>query len=90
MDLTDFSPPNADHGYATLEWEGVNEHFGNSEELKNLIETAHLKEILIMLDVVTNHSIYTANFHNNKYVTSKDASKYLRQTTYFINLTIHL
>lgn len=57
-------PHNAEpdyHGYGALDWERVNEHFGTSDELKTLIETAHSKDIWIMLDVVANHSTYYVN-----------------------------
>mmetsp|Transcript_11609 Transcript_11609/g.11990 ORF Transcript_11609/g.11990 Transcript_11609/m.11990 type:complete len:468 (+) Transcript_11609:23-1426(+) len=43
------------HGYAFLDLYEVNEHFGTEEDLKNLINEAHKKDIWIMLDVVGNH-----------------------------------
>jgi alpha-amylase len=43
------------HGYAFLDLFQVNEHFGTETDLKNLITTAHQKDIWIMLDVVGNH-----------------------------------
>jgi len=43
------------HGYAALNWNEVNEHFGTRDDLKSLVQTAHSKDIWIMLDVVANH-----------------------------------
>mmetsp|Transcript_38534 Transcript_38534/g.58647 ORF Transcript_38534/g.58647 Transcript_38534/m.58647 type:complete len:180 (+) Transcript_38534:36-575(+) len=43
------------HGYAALNWEKVNEHFGTEDDLKNLVAACHDKDIWVMLDVVANH-----------------------------------
>lgn len=43
------------HGYAALDWFNVNEHFGTEDDLKSLVDTAHSKNIWVMLDVVANH-----------------------------------
>ncbi len=43
------------HGYAALNWEKVNEHFGTEEDRKKLVSSAHQKDIWVMLDVVANH-----------------------------------
>lgn len=43
------------HGYAALNWNNVNPHFGTSADLKSMVDTAHSKGIWIMLDVVANH-----------------------------------
>lgn len=54
-------PHNAEpdyHGYGALDWERVNEHYGTDEELHKLIESAHARDIWVMLDVVANHSTY--------------------------------
>jgi alpha-amylase len=46
------------HGYAALNWNNVNPHFGSADDLKSLINTAHSKGIWIMNDVVANHVAY--------------------------------
>jgi alpha-amylase len=43
------------HGYAFLDLYQLNEHFGTEQDLKNLIVSAHERDIWIMLDVVGNH-----------------------------------
>jgi alpha-amylase len=43
-------------GFGALDWEKVNPNFGTSEELTNLIQKCHEKDIWVMLDVVANHS----------------------------------
>ena len=57
-------PHNAEadyHGYGALDWEKVNEHFGSEEDLHDLIEACHDRDIWVMLDVVANHTSYYAN-----------------------------
>ena len=57
-------PTNAEedyHGYGALDWESVNDHFGSSQDLSDLINAAHAKDIWVMLDVVANHTSYYAN-----------------------------
>ena len=57
-------PHNAEadyHGYGALDWEKVNEHFGTDEELIELIEACHARDIWVMLDVVANHTSYYAD-----------------------------
>jgi len=53
------APPDY-HGYGALNWEKINEHFGTSDDLHNLIAAAHARDIWVMLDVVANHSSYYA------------------------------
>ena len=43
------------HGYWAKNWEKVNSHFGSEQDLKNLVEAAHAKNIWVMVDVVANH-----------------------------------
>lgn len=57
-------PHNAEadyHGYGALDWERVNEHFGSEEDLHDLIEACHERDIWVMLDVVANHTSYYAS-----------------------------
>lgn len=56
-------PKNAEpdyHGYGALDWEVVNDHFGTSQELTELIDACHARDIWVMLDVVANHTSYYA------------------------------
>lgn len=43
------------HGYWPIHHEKVDEHFGTMEKLKELVNTAHEKNIKVLLDFVSNH-----------------------------------
>lgn len=43
------------HGYWTQDLLRPNAHFGDLEKLRELVDTAHEKGMLVILDVVTNH-----------------------------------
>lgn len=43
------------HGYWPISFTQLNPHFGNSQDLKNLIEIIHKKNKNIILDMVANH-----------------------------------
>jgi glycosidase len=43
------------HGYWTQDFLRPNAHFGDLEKLRELVDTAHAKGMLVILDVVTNH-----------------------------------
>ena len=43
------------HSYHTIDFYDVNEHFGDKDSVKDLVNACHEKDILVMLDVVANH-----------------------------------
>ena len=43
------------HGYHNIDIYSINEHFGTSAELKELIKECHKKDIWVILDAVPNH-----------------------------------
>jgi glycosidase len=43
------------HGYWTQDFLRPNAHFGDLDKLRELVDTAHSKGFLVILDVVTNH-----------------------------------
>ena len=43
------------HGYWTQDFLRPNAHFGDLEKLRELVDAAHAKGMLVILDVVTNH-----------------------------------
>ena len=43
------------HGYHNIDLYSINEHFGSSEDLKELIKACHEKNIWVILDAVPNH-----------------------------------
>jgi len=44
------------HGYWARNWEKTNDHFGSSQDLKDLVAACHSKGVAVMVDVVANHS----------------------------------
>jgi glycosidase len=44
------------HGYWITDFTRVDPHFGSNQELKNLIDAAHARNLKVYLDVVTNHT----------------------------------
>lgn len=47
--------PNSYHGYAPLDFYGINPNFGTEQDLKDLIKACHEKDIWVMVDIVANH-----------------------------------
>ena len=43
------------HSYHTIDFYGLNEHFGTEQDMHDLVNACHNKGILVMLDVVANH-----------------------------------
>jgi alpha-amylase len=43
------------HGYHNIDLYSINEHFGTSNDLKDLIKACHKKNIWVILDAVPNH-----------------------------------
>ncbi|MEP4545202.1 MAG: alpha-amylase family glycosyl hydrolase [Saccharospirillum sp.] len=53
------TPPNASaahHGYWTLDFTQIDPHLGTNEELRELIDAAHERDIKIFFDIITNHT----------------------------------
>jgi len=44
------------HGYWAKDWTAVEPAYGSMEEFKDLVQTAHSKNIRILLDIVINHT----------------------------------
>lgn len=44
------------HGYWAKDWTTLDPNFGTKKDLENLIETAHKKDIRVLMDVVLNHT----------------------------------
>ncbi|MEW9711370.1 family 14 glycosylhydrolase, partial [Paenibacillus sp. SI92] len=47
---------NAYHGYHTYDFYSIDGHLGSMDKFKELVSTAHNKNIAVMLDVVPNHT----------------------------------
>lgn len=46
---------NGYHGYWAANWEKINNHFGDENSLKQMVDAAHAMGIWVMVDVVANH-----------------------------------
>ena len=46
------------HGYAALNIYNINPKFGTEQDLHDLVEECHKRDIWVMLDVVANHVAY--------------------------------
>ncbi|MCX7922220.1 MAG: type I pullulanase [Clostridia bacterium] len=69
------------HGYWAKNFEKIDEHIGNVEDLKELIEKAHDKGMKIMVDVVLNHAGYGLKPGENgddiaNFVTEEDCARF--------------
>lgn len=63
------------HGYHITDYEQVDPHFGTWDDLKNLIDVAHNKEIRIIADFVPNHCHANHPFFQNA-IKNPSASPY--------------
>lgn len=50
--------PNGYHGYWAYDFYNVDPHFGTMDELKQLVDEAHERDIKVMLDHIVNHTGY--------------------------------
>jgi len=76
-----FSPvvantPGGYHGYWTSDLYSINENFGTAEELRELIEECHNRDIWVMVDIVANHMGYVDNFDFSNIIPFNDARYY--------------
>jgi alpha-amylase len=68
--------PGGYHGYWTSNLYEINENFGTPEELIELIQTCHARDIWVMVDVVANHMGYVENEDFSSIVPFSDISYY--------------
>lgn len=60
--------------YAVKDYKGVNPEFGNLEDLRNLVDAAHQRNMAVMLDWVASHTSWDNAWISNKSWYQKDAS----------------
>ena len=56
------------HGYWIVDFTEIDPHFGSNQDLKNLIDAAHKKDIKVFFDIITNHTADIIRFkecHND-------------------------
>jgi alpha-amylase len=63
------------HGYWTDDFLSLDEHFGDMEDLQNLVDEAHKRHIKVLLDIVYNHAGYNSSYRNR---TTADGQRWLR------------
>jgi len=68
--------PDGYHGYWVNNIYEINEYFGTPEELKELIQTCHERDIWVMVDVVANHIGYVDNNDYSSIVPFNDSKHY--------------
>lgn len=51
-----FVSPNKDNGYDISNYKDIDPKYGSIQDVENLIQIAHSKNIKILLDLVVNHS----------------------------------
>ena len=74
------------HGYWVSNLYEINENFGTPEELKELIDACHEKDIWVMVDVVANHIGYVDNFDYSSIIPFNDPAyfnEYIDCTPFF-------
>jgi len=68
--------PGGYHGYWVSNLFEVNENFGSKEDLKQLIQTCHERDVWVMVDVVANHVGYVDNSNYSTIYPFSDAAHY--------------
>lgn len=54
--LTPVFRTNSNHGYDTIDYYQVEPRFGTAEDLRALVQAAHVREVRVVLDLVVNHT----------------------------------
>lgn len=72
------------HGYAAIDFTRVNENFGTLQDLHELIDECHRRDIWVMLDIVCNHVACVGDDYDTKYsgVTPFNDGKYYHSLCY--------
>ena len=65
------------HGYGIQDYLSVDPHFGNNNDLKELVDTAHAAGIYIILDIVLNHSGNVFSYNPDRYITTRNGATFI-------------
>ena len=68
--------PDGYQGYWASDLYNINEKFGTAEELKELVEECHNRDIWIMVDIVANHMGYVDDFNFQEIIPFNDIKYY--------------
>ncbi|MEU1971544.1 pullulanase-type alpha-1,6-glucosidase [Microbacterium sp. NPDC019599] len=55
------------HGYWITDFTQIDPHLGTNQELQDFIEAAHLKDIKVYFDIITNHTADVISYAENTY-----------------------
>jgi len=64
------------HGYSTLDYFLVDPHFGDLDDLKELVREAHLRGIRIFFDIIPNHTADVISYAEGWNVDYRDMENY--------------
>lgn len=75
--LTPFYQTNAYHGYHITDYDQVDSHFGNWDDVKVLVQEVHKRNMMIIADFVPNHCfetnrLYTDGKHQKWFIYTKE------------------
>jgi glycosidase len=65
------------HGYGVQDFLAVDRHFGTTDDLKSLVNTAHDFGIYVILDIILNHSGNVFSYNPDRYWTNDDGRRFL-------------
>jgi len=65
------------HGYGIQNFLEVDPHFGTREELRDLVAEAHAAGILVVLDIILNHTGPVFGYRPDRYWTERDGHRFL-------------
>lgn len=65
------------HGYGTQNFLDIDPHFGDPQDLKELVATAHAHGLYIILDVILNHAGNIFSYKPDRYWTERDGKRFL-------------
>ncbi len=51
-----YQSPKVDFGYDVIDYKAIDTDYGNLDDFKNLLETAHSKNIKVIMDMIMNHT----------------------------------
>ncbi|WP_174733598.1 alpha,alpha-phosphotrehalase [Mesobacillus harenae] len=67
-----YSSPEKDNGYDISDYYSINPEYGNMNDIENLIEESHKREIKLIMDIVVNHTSTEHQWFKDA-LTSKDS-----------------
>lgn len=65
------------HGYDTSDYYGIAPHYGTPQDLTNLVEAAHARDIRVVLDLVVNHTGTSISWFSHPSAASRHDNWYI-------------